>query len=200
MFTGIIKNQGEINNIDLNSQSARVEITVNPALKTQIGASVASNGVCLTVVGIKEDMLTFDISVNTLNKTTAGSWRKGQLVNIESAMKMGDELGGHIILGHVDQIARVIKITPVDNCYYVDIEIPAEYKKYLAHRGSISIDGISLTINDLSNNIVHLCIIPHTWEITSFKHYEVGTLVNFEVDYFARQIVAFLEQREQSKT
>lgn len=194
MFTGIIKTQSRINDLTINNTDAKLVIYSELDLESEIGDSIACNGICLTLVKKENKYYYFDIALNTIEKTTVKYWQKGLIINIETALRAGDQIGGHYVLGHVDGMAEVISLDQQGESLLIWIELPIGYDKFLANLGSITIDGISLTVTELNGNRLRLCIIPHTVDQTNIKFYSIGTKVNFEVDYFARQIVSFLDK------
>lgn len=197
MFTGIITHIGEITAIDDEAGGRRLEIAsgLDPA-RLALGASVAHSGVCLTVTEQAEGRHVVYASPETLARTTLGSWRKGGKVNIEGSLRLGDELGGHLVFGHVDGIGRIAAIEPIGEAWRLLVDLPAELLPLVAVKGSVSVDGISLTVNEVSGKGVALMIIPHTWEVTTLRERRPGDLVNIEADMLARYVARQLACKE----
>jgi len=190
MFTGIIKAKGSI--AAMSRQGGDVRLTVRseglPWGEYEIGESIAVNGVCLTAVALHDDGFDTDVSVETLDVTALGSLGSGSDVNLEPAISLGERLGGHLVSGHVDCVGSVTSRTADARSVRLAIEIPAEYAHYVAKKGSVCIDGVSLTVNEVSGNTFELNIIPHTADVTIIGDYAVGTVVNVEVDLLARYL------------
>lgn len=189
MFTGIIRDMGEIVSIDKQGDWKIAIATKNLTLdKTAIGASIACSGVCLTVIEKTDRQFKVQVSEETLSKTTVLHWRLGTRINLEPALCLGDELGGHIVSGHVDGLLRVVsKEASGDSVRYI-FEVPAALAKFIASKGSVAIDGISLTVNDVDAMRFSVNIIPHTQEATTLGQLVVGSEVNFEIDAIARYV------------
>ncbi len=189
MFTGIITHIGEIARIDKNRGDWRVFIrtTMNTG-DVAMGASIACSGCCLTVVDKDKDWLAFDVSGETLSKTIIGSWDVGTRINLERSLKLGDELGGHIVSGHVDGLALIQSITPDGDSHRLKIEVPPELALYVAPKGSVALDGISLTVNEVDGPVFGVNIIPHTWTHTTLADRKPGSALNMEVDMLARYV------------
>lgn len=191
MFTGIIYVQGVVSDVMTHAHGKTLTITASSLLSNHtvtIGASIACNGACMTATSIDEDQFTIDVSPESLAKTTIGNWEEGQVINLEASLKLGDELGGHMVSGHVDGVGSVAAITEQGDYILLDITIPDSLIKYAAPKGSMAIDGVSLTIVEQDNTRVRFAIIPHTWEHTIMNQYQVGTKVNVEVDLIARYV------------
>jgi riboflavin synthase len=190
MFTGIIKAKGSI--AAMSRQGGDVRLTVRsgglPWSEYEIGESIAVNGVCLTAVALHDDGFDTDVSVETLDVTALGGLGSGSDVNLEPAISLGERLGGHLVSGHVDCVGSVTSQTADARSVRLAIEIPAEYAHYVAKKGSVCIDGVSLTVNEVSGNTFELNIIPHTADVTIIGDYAVGTVVNVEVDLLARYL------------
>lgn len=193
MFTGIITDLGSVKKIE-KSGEARFEFKTSYDPKgIAIGASIACNGVCLTVTSVGSDSFSVLASQETLAKTTLGGWVAGRVVNFERALKVGDELGGHIVSGHVDGLARIVSLTPEGESLRFVFEAPDDLAKFIAPKGSVALDGVSLTVNEVDGRNFGVNIIPHTAEVTTFGHYKVGDLVNLEIDMLARYMARMLE-------
>lgn len=192
MFTGIIEEIGRVININKDSKST-VTIECNKVLKdTKIGDSIAVNGVCLTVTNITSNTFSAAISQETLQVTTLSNLQKNDIVNLERAMPANGRFGGHIVSGHIDSLGKLVNLTKLNEFYEIEFELKNEQAKYVVHKGSITINGISLTVADIKNNIVKIAIIPHTYENTNLKMLQKGDFVNIEVDILAKYIEKFL--------
>jgi riboflavin synthase len=192
MFTGIITDIGTITAVE---ERGDLRLTVGTGYDTggiAIGASVANSGVCLTVVAKTENSLSFDVSAETLRCTAAGMWSQGARLNLERALKVGDELGGHIVTGHVDAVGRITGIEAEGDSKRFTFQMPASVAPYVAPKGSICLNGASLTVNDVSDDdLGHwftVNIIPHTADWTTFGTARVGDEVNIEIDVLARYL------------
>lgn len=196
MFTGIIQDIGEILSIDKEGDWTITIRTQNlPLAQTAIGASIACSGVCLTVIEKAERDFKVQVSMETLSKTTAIHWYAGGRINLEPALKMGDELGGHLLSGHVDGLARVIDRGMQADSLRLIFEVPQAFAKYMAPKGSVAIDGVSLTVNDVDQTRFGVNIIPHTQKWTTLSGLGIGSEVNFEVDMIARYAERMLGNR-----
>ncbi len=189
MFTGIIEETGKIKAITQNKITVEAKIVTEG---TKIGDSIAVNGVCLTVTKLDRDGFNADISPETLKVTSLGNLKAGSYVNLERAVQIGERLGGHIVSGHVDGLGKGKFIKKDGSFYNITIELPQELAKYVAKKGSITIDGISLTVADINNNIVNIAVIPHTFENTNLKNLKVGDFVNIETDILAKYVEKIL--------
>ncbi len=195
MFTGIITDVGIVRSVDEADGGQRLAInTAYDTVSIDIGASIACNGTCLTVVAKGEGWFAADVSGETLACTTLGAWRPGVPVNLERALTPATELGGHMVLGHVDGVAAVVDIRRDGESRRVDIEAPVELSRFIAAKGSVTIDGVSLTVNSVEGDRLSVNIIPHTWGHTVFSGYAKGTRVNLEVDVIARYAARLLER------
>lgn len=194
MFTGIIKAKGSIT--AMQKQGGDVRMTVSsdglPWSDFEIGESISVNGVCLTAVALNDNGFDTDVSVETLDVTALGDLTTGSDVNLEPALGVGERLGGHLVSGHVDCVGSVTSRSADARSIRLTIEIPAEYSRYIAKKGSVCVDGVSLTINEVSGNTFESNIIPHTADTTIIDGYAVGTAVNVEVDMLARYIERLL--------
>ncbi len=194
MFTGIIRAKGSIGAIEKRGGDVRLRVTTPelPWSEYAVGDSIAVNGVCLTAVQLLDDGFDTDVSVETLEVTTLQQLAVGDAVNLEPALRVGDALGGHLVSGHVDGIGKMISRADDARSIRMKFEVPGELARYIAKKGSICVDGVSLTINEVSGNTFGLNIIPHTAEVTTMGAYEAGTAVNIEVDLLARYIERML--------
>lgn len=193
MFTGIITDVGKISASEQRGDLRLVIACGYDMDSVAIGASIACSGVCLTVVDKGEGWFAVDASAETLSRTAAGMWSEGARLNLERALKVGDELGGHIVTGHVDGVGQIVASETVGDSWKVTVEAPASLSAYIAAKGSITVDGISLTVNDIAdqaNGSAHflLNIIPHTAQMTTLDTLAVGRQVNLEIDVLARYL------------
>ena len=190
MFTGIISAIGDITNLEQRAGDARLTIrTGNLSLAdVQLGDSIACNGACLTVIELTGEGFVADVSVETLNLTTICNWQTGSRINLEKAMRATDRLGGHIVSGHIDGIGEVMALEEDARSWRFRMRAPREIAKYIAHKGSITLDGTSLTVNIVDGAEFELNIIPHTMTHTVMGDYKVGSKVNLEVDLVARYL------------
>lgn len=196
MFTGIIQDMGEVVAIDKHGDWLVTIKTNQLSLETtQIGASIACSGICLTVIEKEPYQFKTQISAETLSKTTSVHWHKGTAVNLEPALRMGDELGGHLISGHVDGITRLAGKEPIGESVRYRFEVPQAFAKYIAPKGSITIDGVSLTVNDVFEGRFDVNLIPHTQNMTVLGALNIGGEVNFEIDMIARYVERMLGSR-----
>lgn len=190
MFTGIITNTGVITQWSPSKSGGQIIVKPNRRFtKVQIGESIAINGCCLTVVSDRKGVLAFDISDETMRKTAMQSLCKGSKVNLERAMRVGDRLGGHFVLGHVDCVGRIKSITHHDGSIEFVISYPKQYAELLIEKGSVTVDGISLTVCDLKVNRFALYIIPHTLKQTHLDTLKKGGAVNLEFDVLGKYIL-----------
>lgn len=196
MFTGIITDIGTITSVTNNGGDTRIGIRTDFDLsKTDIGASIACAGCCLTVVEKQGDIFFVEVSAESLSKTNIGSWAKGTKINLEAALKMGDELGGHIVSGHVDGLAVLQRITPEGDSHRLVFDVPANLGGFIAPKGSVTLDGISLTVNEVEGTQFGVNIIPHTWENTTLGALSEGGTVHLEIDMLARYVARMLEYK-----
>ena len=195
MFTGIITDVGRIVAVEQRGD-LRLRIACGYDMATvDLGASIACSGVCLTVVGKGEDWFDVDLSAETVGRSAPGMWDEGRRLNLERSLKLGDELGGHIVTGHVDGVGAVLEAEPVGDSRHVLVEAPTALARYIAAKGSIAVDGVSLTVNAVDGARFELNIIPHTAQQTNFADLAVGSRVNLEIDILARYIGRMLELR-----
>ena len=196
MFTGIVSHIGIVNKIShpddwevsvdvINGNNSENDFNINSIV---IGASISCSGICLTLKKILNNTLFFDVSDETREKTNFSTWKVGSLVNLEKSLKVGDELGGHFVYGHVDTTAVIRSIEKINGSFKITLSISRNFLKYFVSKGSVSIDGVSLTVNDVDKNLFTVNIIPYTWTHTSFKNYNIGTVVNIEIDILARYL------------
>lgn len=190
MFTGIIEDRGIISDISFSGSSARIKVLTRVVTEdTKIGDSIAVNGICLTVTDLTGDSFYADISEETLRVTTAKSFKKGQVVNLERAVKLNDRLSGHIVTGHIDTCGTIHEKRENKNFCVFSINInEPKMLKYVIHKGSIAVDGISLTVNEIVKSYIRLNIIPHTLKNTNLEFLKVGDKVNIEFDILGKYI------------
>ncbi len=202
MFTGIIKAKGTITAMARRGGDVRLSVTSDglPFPDYEVGESIAVNGVCLTAVALREDGFDTDVSVETLDVTSLGSLGTGSAVNLEPSLALGDRLGGHLVSGHVDCMGVVRSVAEDARSIRLAIEIPAEFARYVARKGSVTVDGVSLTVNSVAGSVFDVNIIPHTAEVTIIGGYEVGSRVNVEVDLLARYLERLLAKDEDGVT
>ena len=192
MFTGIVTDVGTVRSMDGDGD---IRVAIDTSYETSsidIGASIACSGVCLTVVDKGDGWFSADVSRETLSVTSLADWKEGALVNLERSLKVGDELGGHIVTGHVDCVGTVDTWSPVDDSMLLEVKVPKKFAHLVAQKGSVSIDGASLTVNrveDLEDGArFSINIIPHTQEVTNFRALKQGARVNVEFDILARYV------------
>ena len=194
MFTGIVTDIGRVRAVSPTARDRRYEIkTAWDTATLDLGASISHAGCCLTVVETGPGWFAVEVSGETLSKTTLGSWEAGTRVNLERAAKLGDELGGHIVSGHVDGLGRVVAVTPEGGSHRLVIEAPMPLHRYIAAKGSITVDGVSLTVNAVEGREFGLNIIPHTWDATTLGSLKAGDPVNLEIDMLARYLARWQE-------
>ncbi len=189
MFTGIIEETGKVISIIKADSSAKIKIGCEKVIEnTALGDSIAVNGVCLTAVSIGSNFFEADVSSETLAKSSLSRVNIGALVNLERALTLSTRLGGHLVQGHVEDAGILKKITKSGDFYTITIEYPKELDKYIVEKGSIAIDGISLTVVNVVNNSFNVAVIPHTFESTNLKNKKNGDIVNLETDIIARYV------------
>jgi riboflavin synthase len=201
MFTGIITDVGTVQRRELasNRKDTRMEILTSFPLEVlKLGNSIACDGVCLTVVAAGEGengkcWFAVDASGETLSRTTLEQWQEGTPVNLEAALKLGDELGGHLVSGHVDAVAEVESVAAEGGSWRVFIRVPESLQYFIAEKGSVTINGVSLTVNKVAGNRFGVNLIPHTWQHTNLHRLEAGSLVNLEIDLIARYLARMQE-------
>lgn len=193
MFTGIITDIGTISALDQQGDlRARIE-TGYDTQSIEMGASIASDGVCLTVVALGPGWYDVQISAETVSKTNLGTWQEGKRVNLERALRVGDELGGHIVSGHVDGVAEVISVTDEGDSTRVKLRAPTDLARFIAPKGSVALNGTSLTVNEVEGDTFGINFIPHTKKVTTWGGVAVGDRVNLEIDTLARYVARLAE-------
>tara|TARA_R110002050_G_scaffold71891_1_gene154587 strand:+ start:20634 stop:21275 length:642 start_codon:yes stop_codon:yes gene_type:complete len=202
MFTGIIAAIGKIESVQVKGGDIRLQVATQglDLSDVKLGDSVANNGVCLTVIAMTQGSLSFDVSRESLDRTSLGNAKAGSEVNLEKALAVGDRLGGHFVSGHVDGLGKVLSKQESARSVQFRFEVPAGLERYIAEKGSICIDGTSLTVNRSENNWFEVNIIPHTMQETVMKSYRVGTQVNLEVDLIARYLERLLPKQDSGIT
>lgn len=194
MFTGIVTDIGRVRKVEQTARDRRYEIeTAWDTAGIDLGASISHAGCCLTVTEKGPGWFAVEVSGETLSKTTLGGWGEGDRVNLERAAKLGDELGGHIVSGHVDGLGRVVSVTPEGGSHRIAIEAPGPLHRFIAPKGSITVDGVSLTVNAVEGRTFGVNIIPHTWEATTLGRLKPGNAVNLEIDMLARYLARWQE-------
>ncbi len=202
MFTGIVEAVGKLREINAKDEDVTICVEVGKLdmSDVQLGDSIATNGVCLTVTHFDENSYTADLSLETLNKSAFADYSIGDNVNLEKAMLPTTRFGGHIVSGHVDGVGTIVERTPVGRAIEFWVETPSELMRYIAEKGSITLDGISLTVNGLDKNRFKLTIVPHTSKQTTIDQFQVGRRVNLEVDVLARYMERLLNPSAEAPT
>ncbi len=196
MFTGIVTDVGQVRHIEKRGDT---HIVIEPHYdmdKLPMGGSVACSGACLTIVdkGTNADKwFAVTASAETLSKTTMGTWKVGTPVNLELPLKVGDELGGHIVSGHVDGLAELVRLVPEGESTRMTFDVPKALSRFIAEKGSVALDGISLTVNEVEGNTFGINVIPHTLQVTTFGHLKPGMKVNLEIDTIARYVARLVK-------
>jgi riboflavin synthase len=205
MFTGIIEHLGTIDALDLQPEGGRITIhapSVAPSLT--VSNSIAVNGCCLTIVGLHNSRLSADLSGETIRKTSFGAengaLKMGARVNLEQPLTAGKEFGGHLVLGHVDTIGHVTRLTPEGENWWYGVRLPEEFARYIVPKGSITIDGISLTVARWHDNVAEVAVIPYTYEHTNIRDRKLGDAVNLEADILGKYVERYLETRKNSSS
>jgi len=194
MFTGIVTDVGRVRAVIPTNRDLRFEIETSYDVATlAIGASVSHAGCCLTIVEKAPGWFAVEVSAETLSLTTLSDWQIGRPVNLERAAKIGDELGGHIVSGHVDGVGEVISISEDGGSHRVSIRAPKPLHRFIAAKGSIAVDGVSLTVNTVEDDVFSVNLIPHTWDVTTLGSLTAGARVNLEIDMLARYLARWRE-------
>ena len=198
MFTGIIEELGTVAKVEVLEDSIRLEIKGDLVRQDlSQGESVSVNGVCLTAAEVTPEGFIADVMLETLNRSSLSGITEGERVNLERAMSGAGRFGGHVVQGHVDGVAEIISREPSANWEVVKVRIPSELSKYVVHKGSITFDGVSLTVNDISGDVVSLSLIPETLRLTTLGTKQVGSKLNVEADILAKHIEKLIEARSQ---
>ena len=193
MFTGIVTDVGRIRQVEQRGDLRARIATKYDTTRVDIGASIACDGVCLTVVALGPDWFDVDISAETVSKTNLSAWTEGRRVNLERALKVGDELGGHIVSGHVDGLAEVVGLRDEGDSTRVTLRAPKDLARFIASKGSVALNGTSLTVNEVSGCDFGINFIPHTKEVTTWGDVALGDMVNLEIDTLARYVARLAE-------
>jgi len=197
VFTGIVEEIGKVDTVVIGRKSARIKIHAKKVLEdVKLGDSISTNGVCLTVTEFDDSSFTVDVMAETMRRSNLGNLQKGSMVNLERALKIGDRLGGHIVSGHIDGVGVINELKREDNAIWVSIGAPLEILRYVVLKGSIAIDGVSLTVAYVDDNEFKVSVIPHTQEETTLTHKKVGDKVNLECDMIGKYIEKLLVSRE----
>jgi riboflavin synthase len=197
VFTGIVEEIGRVDTVVIGRKSARIKIHAEKVLEdVKLGDSISTNGVCLTVTEFNDSSFTVDVMAETMRRSNLGNLQKGNKINLERALKVGDRLGGHIVSGHIDGVGVINELKREDNAIWVSIGAPLEILKYVVLKGSIAIDGVSLTVAYVDDNEFKVSVIPHTQEETTLTHKKVGDKVNLECDMIGKYIEKLLVSRE----
>jgi riboflavin synthase len=196
MFTGIVTDIGEVLGVDARAEGLRrltIACAYDPA-SIAIGASICCSGVCMTAVATGKDSFSVDAAAETLRVTTVGTWHKGTRVNLERSLKIGDELGGHLVSGHVDGLAELVKRDDLTDMARLTLRVPKPLKRFIAQKGSVALDGVSLTVNEANDDTFSVLIIPHTLSVTTLGALKAGEALNLEVDVMARYAARLMER------
>ena len=193
MFTGIVTDIGTVTKLDqAGDLTARIQTGYDTS-GIDIGASIASDGVCLTVIALGPDWYDVQISAETVSKTNVGDWAVGKRLNLERALKVGDELGGHIVSGHVDGVAEIIAMRDEGDSTRITFRAPVDLARFIAPKGSVALNGTSLTVNEVSGETFGINVIPHTQQVTTWGDVAVGDRINLEIDTLARYVARLAE-------
>lgn len=199
MFTGIVTAIGTVLSVaDRGDRILRIGAAWDCAA-LDIGASISHSGICLTVLSTQADSYEVAASAETMRVTTLGDWAQGSVVNLERALCVGDELGGHIVSGHVDGLAEVVAITPVGDSHRVRLRAPDALARFVAPKGSVALDGVSLTVNDVDGSEFEINVIDHTWQVTTLGALQTGHCLNMEIDMLARYVARLAESETYDK-
>ncbi len=194
MFTGLIRDIGTVSRADHSPDGSVFTIQTGLDLETiPLGASIACSGCCLTMTEKAKGHFTVEASQETLSLTNLGSWETGTRLNLEPSLKLSDELGGHFVFGHIDGKASIDRLEQAGNAFSIDLSVSDDLSKFIAKKGSVALDGISLTVNEVSEKGFSVTIIPHTWENTTLQFNREGDLLHFEADMLARYVVRYQE-------
>ncbi len=197
MFTGLTNKLGKIVSLENNSFLVKIETSMKLE-NTAKGSSIMCSGICLTAVEIGSNYFIVNLSEETLRVTTAKNWRLGTFLNLEKSLKVGDELGGHFVSGHVDDIVSVLRKRKLKGSFLYEFSLSNEFHKFIVKKGSVAIDGVSLTVNDVNKNSFSVNIIPHTYSVTSLGFLKAGDKANFEIDLLARYIKSNIKNYEEN--
>ena len=195
MFSGIVSDVGQVRSVVAGGDTRFVIATNYDAPNIEIGASISCSGACLTVIETGADWFAVDASAETLACTNLGRWEIETRINLERSLRMGDELGGHLVLGHVDAVTEVISTVEDGGSTRIDFALPADLGRFIAPKGSVALDGVSLTVNEVRADSFGVNIIPHTQHVTTFGAAKAGAVVNLEVDMVARYLARLMENK-----
>jgi len=200
MFTGIIEHLGTVDSLKVQADGGRLTIHA-PAVAPHLAVSnsIAVNGCCLTVVAVENNRFSVDLSGETLRKTSIGEWKSDQRVNLERPLTAGKEFGGHFVLGHIDTVGRVTRLEPEGENWWYGVEVPESFVRSVVPQGSITVDGISLTVARWSGRVAEAAIIPFTFEHTNIRDVQVGDAANLEADVLGKYVERYLEARKTMK-
>lgn len=194
MFTGLIEEVGRVHAVEAHAEVRRFWISATTVrADARLGESIACSGCCLTVVGLQPGQLAFEVVPETLRCTTLGAWQAGDRINLERSLRLDQRLGGHLVQGHVDGVGEVIDVAGEGESKRVTISLPAPLERFVAMKGSLSVDGVSLTVAGIASGRCEIAYIPHTLSVTTAGDYAVGRRVNLEVDLMARYLARMLE-------
>ena len=196
MFTGIIETLGKVQGIKNENDNLHISVQSSITNELKIDQSVAHNGVCLTVVAIQNDVYTVTAISETINKTNLGNWKTGDLLNLERAMKLGDRLDGHIVQGHVDQTGICKEVREANGSWYFTFEYNSKLNNITIEKGSVTVNGVSLTDVNSKENEFSVAIIPYTYDHTNFQNFEVGTKINLEFDVIGKYVTKLYSKKE----
>lgn len=200
MFTGIVSSQGRVKKLEPRGNLVQLSLILEPGERAfSVGESIAVNGVCLTLTAFKEKLVSFDVSSETLDRSTLGEVSSGEAVNIERSLRMGDSLGGHWVLGHVDGVGKVTRIERKGENLFLHFWAPPEVQEYVVFKGSIAVDGVSLTIAEIEHEGFSVVVIPHTAKETTLGNKRVGDKVNLEADIIGKYVKKFLSGKDLGK-
>ncbi|MBP2022106.1 riboflavin synthase [Clostridium punense] len=199
MFTGLVEEIGIVESISKSTKSARIAIKASTVLEgVKLGDSICTNGVCLTVTSFGGNKFTVDAMAETMRRSNLSNFQIGEEVNLERALRVGDRLGGHIVTGHIDGMGTISSYEKEDNAVWITISASKEILKYIVQKGSIAIDGVSLTVAYVDDNVFKVSIIPHTKDMTTLLRKKVGAVVNLECDVLGKYVEKFLGGKEQA--
>ena len=194
MFTGIVTDVGRIRSVRQTNRDRRYEIETGYDVSSiDLGASISHAGCCLTVVEKGEGWFAVEVSAESLSKSTLGELKEGDRINLERAARLGDELGGHIVSGHVDGVGEVVSVEAEGGSHRVRIRVPRPLHRVIAPKGSITVEGVSLTVNEVEDDVFGVNLIPHTWDVTTLGRLKPGVRVNLEIDMLARYLARWRE-------
>lgn len=200
MFTGIIEHMGTVASLQASGEGGRLTIHAASVAKLlAVSNSIAVNGCCLTVVELDKESFSADLSGETLRKTSLGEWKTGTRVNLEQPLTAGKEFGGHFVLGHVDTVGRVARLEPEGENWWYGVEVPESFARYIVPQGSVSIDGISLTVARWNGRVAEIAVIPYTYKHTNVREKKIGDAVNLEGDVLGKYVERYFEARTSAR-